>query len=358
MRSSRRAAHIPGLARLLADLPRERTANLAMRWDGGSPNRPGLAAALYRAVSDRERLTSEVQKLDTMTRLVLGRLAASPSGLSVEELGLRLPFADEAIGHALDQLNEIGLAWPLDPPDREHVKVARRWFVPRDLASSVIAATRAAHDLVAAPGPVPPVQRHAGKLERAAVANLRVSPGGEAREHLFAFVDRRAESMTIESDWSPRGFAMRSGVALGVLDRQGSVVRLGPRADQWSKLAPADQTRALARVWLVDDTLSGRVPGRVRAQVVRALRTAQPYEWYDVGSIARVAADQMSEPILPVDGRESPTEYHRPDHVVSRNDVVQAIAGLQWIGVLDVAADARGLTRAVRLTATGLVALA
>src|SRR5438477_3363307 len=44
MRLSRHAAVVPGLARLLADLPRDRIAVLLERWDVGSPDGPGIAA--------------------------------------------------------------------------------------------------------------------------------------------------------------------------------------------------------------------------------------------------------------------------------------------------------------------------
>jgi hypothetical protein len=343
---------------LLADLPRERIAVLAERWGSGSPDRPGIAAALYRTVSDRERLAVEVGKLEAATRLILGRLAASPSGLTLEELGLRLPFTDETIERALELLGELGLAWQIDPAGRELDRSAKRWFVPRDLATSLVVAARASRNPDVAPGPNSPVERPGGRLEPVIVANWRVSPGGEVREYLAALVARPAQSVSLGPESSPPSFARRAGIALGVLDRQGSVVRLGPRAEQWSKLAPADQTRALARLWLVDDTLIRRVPAKVRTQVMRAIKTAEPGEWYDVGSVARVVAEQMSELIGAVGAREIPTDFHRPSYAVTRNEVAQAVVGLHWIGVVDVAGDARGTTRAIRLTVAGAVALA
>src|SRR5262249_47046580 len=141
--------------------------------------------------------------------------------------------------------------------------------------------------------PTPPVsggEGHADRLRPASVANLRVISGGEVRAHLTALAARPSELTPIWAAASSLGFARRAGVALGVLDRRGGVIRLGPRAEQWSNLAPDDQTRALARVWLVNDGLSGGVPAPVRTALARLLKASEPGAWYQVGSVARFVA--------------------------------------------------------------------
>jgi hypothetical protein len=358
MRLPRRAVDVPGLARLLADLPRERLATLLDRWGGGSLDGPGIVAVLYRTMSDRERLAAEVGRLDATARLVLSRLADSPHGLNVSELGRRLPFTDESIESALQSLQEAGLAWRVGATDRQSGDIESNWTVARDLAARLAAAARLTLDTVAGPSQVSPFAPPVIRLEAAAVPASGISVGGAARERLSALVSRPAESSSIGSGEATASFARRAGIALGVLQRRGGMVGLGPRAEQWSKLAPIDQTRALTRLWLVDESVSERVQSPVRVQFVRVLTTGEAGVWYEVWSVARVVAGLISEAANPSEISPSSSDSDRPASVVSRSDLVRAIAVLHWIGVVDVAADNRGVTRAIRLTPNGAAALA
>jgi hypothetical protein len=358
MRLPRRAVDVPGLARLLADLPREQLAVLLDRWGGGSLDSPGIVAVLYRTMSDDERLAAEVGRLDATSRLVLSRLAASQHGMNVSDLGRRLPFTDESIESALQSLQEAGLAWRVGVTDRESGDHERSWAVARDLAARLATAARPTLESVAGPSLEAPIARPVVRLEAAAVPDSGVSLGGVARERLSELVSGPAETSPIGTGESAAGFARRAGITLGVLQRRGSMVGLGPRAEQWSKLATIAQTRALARLWLVDDNVSERVPSPVRAQLVRALATGEAGGWYEVWSVARVVAGLISESVNPSGIGRSSSDSDRPASVVSSSDLARAIAALHWIGVVDVATNNGGVTRAIRLTPIGAAALA
>jgi hypothetical protein len=122
-------------------------------------------------------------------------------------------------------------------------------------------------------------------------------------------------------------------------------------------LEAADQTRALTRLWLVNDGLSGRVPTPIRARLQQVLRTAEAGAWYHVGSVAQVVA-AMDSGSAHLDGDDRASTVANRVGYVTRDDVVQGIAALHWIGVLDAATNRPPTIRAIRLTVAGMVALA
>jgi hypothetical protein len=356
MPTHHRSDRAPGLARLLADLPRERLIALAMQWVGDGPDHPGLGATLYHQMTDPARLSARVASLDDATRLVLARLAVTPTGLSLARLAERLPFDDATIARAFAALEELGLAWRTLAPPREPDDGGERWTVPRDLASSIAAATRPPRIPSSRVAPLSSSDaRSEGSGRALAVPASHVRTGGAARDYLTLLVARSGR--TDGASTSMRQFARQCGLALGVLARNRAVVRLGPRADIWASSSVAEQTRALARIWLVDLTLGVTLSPRARRLLVHAVVAGSDEGWRGIAALTRGVASQLAVANEGAETDRPPTGEATGARRLAREHVERAVGTLAWLGVLDVAIDDLKRPVAARLTAHGRAAL-
>lgn len=350
----RASASRASLARLLQDLPRDQLTALAHAWGIADFGAQSTTAAVYREMVNPESRERVVRGLPEAARLVFSELAAARRALAAAELLRFLPFSEEGIGESLAALERWGLVWRQLHPGREHA-ASPRWFVPFDIAALP---PRARHATKAAAVSENPPRPGAPSLRESPPDPSSIRPSGAASRAISALVDGRRESLPPHPDVGPDvlAFAAHCATALGIAKRDGSRWTPGPRAAAWHDLDSVGRIRALARLWLIDERAPDRVPGRVRRALWQTLRGVEANRWYDLDTLARRVA-WLAAAARPT-SEDQPAELAAPRHSVARRDLDRAISTLAWIGVIAVAARARGRPAALRLTDTGQAALA
>jgi hypothetical protein len=341
---------VPGLARLLGHAPREGLGRLAVAW--GLPDTAGIAA-IYRQMTDGARLLGRIEQLGERERLVFERLLAAPTPLGADALLRQLPFSEEGLERALGGLAAIGLAWRYVAPGEGRVAEGQRWLTPRDLATAVTAERRRMAGKLAAiqpaepgsppeltPTAAPPIVRPAGEVPRL-IDRLRTPS-----DHLAAVAPAAAEVLR---------YARRAGLALGVHQVTGRRLAEGPRAAAWAALDSAGRVRALARWWLVDESL-GTVRSAIRHALWSTLRTAKPDTWYDFNWLARRIAWEAAT-VVPEQVGGTGRGGTGAGAGVTRRDLERGLAALSSLGVVLRGTDPRGRLVAVEVTPEGQRAL-
>lgn len=345
------------LVRLLADLPRERLRELGAAWGVQDPGDRGWIAALYRQMTDVSVGQEVIARLGDDVRLVFRQLARAGRPIAQSELLRALPFSEERIEESLRILETEGLAWKLHSGARDRQPSDREWLVPvelRDAPRPRRPATRrgvlsgASNALPGAPelrvvDKPPPIIRPVARLP-ALVTNLdRIGEGGSGETGLPG-----ADLLQ---------FARHCGEALGVWITNGPSIRAGPRLAAWRQLTSAQRVRALARLWLVDDRSPRHVPVLLRQALWQVLMLADVGTWYDVSSLARRVAWQMT---FVGSGRaDSAGQGHAPDRraVMTRRDLDAAVEVLGWVGVILVGDVSPRRPVAIQITGDGRRAL-
>ena len=162
------------------------------------------------------------------------------------------------------------------------------------------------------------------------------------------------------SSWRPEPlfeYATHCALSLGVIAARGRQFEAGSRAEAWGKLATADKVRALARLWRVDDIVSGGVPVEIRQCLAETLGSFTPLVWFDVDDVSRAVAVARGELATIVSGAESEPSTGRLT-TISRRDVERGLISLTWLGVAEVSVDARERPVAVCVSEVGQRALA
>lgn len=319
MSPDRRLPHHPGLARLIADLPREQLVRLARAWDVDA-GEGALAARLYRRMTDGEAMRARLNSLSPTARLILPHLAASEAPQGTAEILRRVPLAESDVPDALAYLEELGFIWRVAIPERG--ADGPLWQVPRDLQrvlrfspprrlnrGTENGATGKTGPDVPRPRPPPPQVVTGGQLPRL------VSDWHLARE-----IPRAA---------ALRALADHCGLALGVWVRARRITKPGPRFAIWHSIDDAQRTEALARLWIVDDDAPQLVGALARDAFWRALLQIEPQTWYDFDDVARfvgglAAADRGA------------------DYKIGRGEIERAATVLRWIGLARLGRDRVG----------------
>lgn len=343
------------VARLLADLPRERLVVLAESWKVADPG-GGWIAAIYRQMTDPRMRREVVARLPDAVQLVFTTLAAARRPLTRDEILRSLPFSEEDVERSLATLDGCGLVWRDTPAGRESTYANRRWFVPLELCEKDPPKRSAARPSRLADGvrsAAPP------ELEAAAAIPATIRPFGivpRAISVLDDLVTHRAPlppGLTADA----LAYARHCGTALGVWTRTSRGLEAGLRAEDWRRLGLAEQIRAVARLWLVDERAPRRSPEQVRRALWEALRLSDPAVWYDLNSLARrvawlasVAGGRTSE--------DRPVPPREPGTGISRRDLESAVEVLGWIGLAAVGDDGTGRPVAICLGKHGPSALA
>jgi hypothetical protein len=125
---------IPGLARLLADAPREKRLALARRWGLGDAVGSGQ---LYRRMTENAAVQAAVAGLDRRARLVFDRLGTAAAPRDRDRLLQSLPLSEDALDTALASLEALGLAWRLRAPGEAARAAGPGWLVPRDVIGAL-----------------------------------------------------------------------------------------------------------------------------------------------------------------------------------------------------------------------------
>lgn len=357
----RRTADIPGLARLLADVPRDRRVALAASWDAGSPDQPGFIAALYRSMTDRGKVGGALDRCSEIERRLFASLLAVADGRTPVDLASQLPFSDQAILDGLHSLEERGLVWKVAAPGRGQDADGARWAVPRDLATNLGPEWRASRG--ARNAEVVGLAYHATSLaprvDRLTLPAEALPTAGSMRRLLMSLVDGdaiREEATSIGA--RAESIAWSWGVALGILTQKGRSISPGARAAIWKGLNASDQTRALARLWLVNSSVSTDVPMAARSAMAVVLAALEEDVWYGFDSFARVVASRIAERpgLNPPDDSTSPPLT--PGRLLRRAELERAIETLSAIGVVEFATDERHRPVALRKSPAGKYALA
>ncbi len=380
---------IPGLARLLADLPRERLLALATTWQIDPPDQPGVIAALYRRLTDPIALGQEVGRLPEVEAFLFDRLRAKEQPVTRSELLRVLPFAEETLAQALASLDRRGLIWLVQGAPGARAAGEARWTVARDVRLALNAkppVARAGQPRATAPadGELRPSTRRPSRIaESGMVLHLvegfwKLPPGITAGMPPFTPVrGRRIGGIpptsppggAMASRGSPpgasfldscdeprlRAYAWRCAVGLGVLVCSEGCVVPGPRSDAWQRLGASGQVRALARFWLVDDEAPLLVPAHVRQGLWKVLRRTEVATWYDLDVIARwVARGVAPSPTA----RLTADREVAPSHSgLARRDLVRGLELLSGFGVVELGLDPAGRPILVRVTGPGREAL-
>jgi hypothetical protein len=359
MTEARRAqSHSIYLARLLADVPRERRPALGQLWGLKEPDERGWVAALYRQMTDVGIRQDVVARLSDAERLVFEKFVLARKPLSRAALLRALPFSEESIESSLSTLQTYGLVWKHRLPGREQLLDGQYWFVPLEMCDHSPprqpptdvrrSADPKSESLPSAPG--------LRVLDQAPTVVLSAGAALQAITVLDS-ADERSEIATDEREFDLWTYAEHCGVALGVWTRDKRGLKVGPRIEAWRRLSIAERTRAVARLWLVDEKSPFRVPGNVRRAFWATLRSVDANTWYDLNSLARYVAWRASS--RSGRAREARATESQVDagHAISRRDLETAVRLLRWIGVLAVADDARGRPLAIQLTKDGQGAL-
>jgi hypothetical protein len=352
---------VPGLARLLADVPRDRLIALATRWGVDRPDQPGVVAALYHRMTESGVVFRVLAELAESERLAFERLRSKPRGASQADLLRALPFSEGGLATLLRALEARGLVWKLAPGGRDEAAVGVRWLVARDLAAVAeprpwVQRGRSAPAVARASSPLSPLPT---------MAPLPKAPGNPIEsDRVVRVVDKLAE--VASGPLTPTGrrgdpvvedYATHCATALGVISANGHRFEGGPRRDAWIRLAHVDKVRALARLWRVDEGAPIPVREAVRQCLVETLAAAACNAWYDVDDVARaVAAARGGQTASPTFAE--PEQLTGPSPTVSRRDVERGLIALAWLGVVDLAVDARERPVAVRVGEAGRHALA
>ncbi len=357
----RRTADVPGLARLLADAPRDRKVVLAEIWGIGSPDQPGAMATLYRHMTDRGRLAQLLEGSPETERLLFRRLVGASSGRTVIDLADRLPFSDEAIRDGLRWLEYRGLVWKVAAAGRENVADGARWAIPRDIASSIGSEWR--HSRASAMTTETQTESDSpsfgARVDRFTLGLEKINVAGASRDTLFALVAGAiAGGISLSGRSRIQDHALSCGAALGILERRGRSVNPGARAARWHVLETPEQTRALARLWQVDPKVSGDLPAPLRSALLRLLGELDENVWYRLDSLARIVASQSVKIATPESSAVADALSRSPGRSLSRRDLDRAVETLGLIGVLDVALDRQDRLVAVRLSSLGVYPLA
>ncbi|MGH2460853.1 MAG: hypothetical protein ACRDIY_18510, partial [Chloroflexota bacterium] len=321
------------------------------------PGATGRIAALYRRMTDPGERASVVSRFPDATRLVFTTLAQARRPLTAPEIGRALPFAEEAIDRSLATIEATGLAWRVVASGRERATGERRWFVPRELCdrpakaqgraagrgtSGVSAATLQPPEPGVFAGP-PPVARSPGVVATA-ISALLVSLGS----------GRAAAGPALPG--GALAYAEHCGGSLGVLTRRRAGLVEGPRADAWRQSAPAEQVRALARLWLVDEQADRDVPEWIRRRLWDIVKRLDQAVWYDLSSVAAAMAWRATINDRPHDASadQAGADSRR---WLARRQVDRAIEVLGWIGVITLGDDGRGRPVAIQIAEPGKFAV-
>lgn len=346
------------VARLLTDLPRERLIALETVWGLDHSSVGAGIAALYRRMTDARLRDEAIARLPDATRLVFPILAKARKPLTLSQIGRAVPFSEDDIERSLTALEATGLVWRSLTTGRDRSPGERRWFVPLEMCDRPSAARpRATHDRTSdgdqeathSPEPrplaTPPKFVGASDFVAPVISALLGSIGG--RPTL-----RPSIPVAVLS------YAEHCGIALGVLKRWHEDIVAGPRADAWRQAGPADQRRALARLWLVDERSHRDVPAWVRRRLWDVLKTVDRSAWYDLSSVARRMAWRAAA--TGASTGEATIDQTRPSSkgLITRRDVDQAVEVLGWIGVLTIGTDGQGRPIAIRVGEYGEFAVA
>lgn len=356
----KRLTSIPGLASLLADAPRERLVQLAGIWALASSVGPGLAAALYHQMTNREAIDVVLRGLGEATRLALTSLVARSGPTRRSTVARLVPFAEGDLDAILARLEETGLTWRLQSLRQTNEFLEVWWIVPRDISrvlragSSGTAATRPPSDqpsrelamvpshghvlttLVSEPYAIEPIESAAGIIDRVL-----------AGETLLAIMSEAHPERVRD--------AAHLGIAMGVLEAQGRVVLPGPRSGAWRILVEPERIRALTRMWAVDDTGSKSVPAPVRRGVISALLTGDAGRWYDANSLARLTAGLVAS-VRPV-ATSLPDRGPVGSLTIDRASVDRAIISLAVVGAISITLDRRERPTSFCLSPAGFQAI-
>ena len=341
---------VPGLARLLGRLPREGLEKLAAAW--GLADTAGIAA-IYRQMTDGAALLDRIGQLGERERLVFERLLAAPTPLGDDALLRQLPFSEEGLERALGGLAALGLAWRYVTPGEGRVAEGQRWLMPRDLASAVNAERRRAAGKLAAARPAEPGSPP--ELTPVAAPPI-VRPSGEVPgliDQLRTPSDRLAAAAPSAAE--VLRYARQAGLALGVYQMTGRRLVEGPRAAAWTALDRSGRVRALARWWLVDESL-GTVRSAIRHAIWATLRMAEPDTWYDFNQLARRIAWEAAA-VSPERVGGAGGGGTGAGAGVTRRDLERGFAALASLGVVRRGTDPRGRLVAVQVTPEGQRAL-
>jgi hypothetical protein len=353
---TKRLTLVPGLASMLADVPRDRLTSLARVWDVPDPENPGTADALYHRMTDPEAIDAVQTPLGEYARLVFRRLAKRSGPTRRSTLAEIVPFADDVVDDILLNLGNVGLVWPIQPPGRVGEVAEVWWFVPSDLARA--SRTNRPRDRAT---PQPAGHETAGSRvlpsHEAGLTPLESAPVEATPFAATSVLDRVLAGeaiLGIMSDLDAERVrdVVHLGLALGVLEAHGRNVTPGDRSAAWVALDGPGRIRALTRIWSVDEADSWAVPAVIRRAVIAVLQSCEPGTWYDANEVARLVAVQTGLALA-----RALENAQRSRAGINRSTVDRALVALGVIGTISIALDERDRPTALRLTDAGTVAI-
>lgn len=346
------------VARLLADLPSERLSALETAWGLDRSSAIGRIAALYRRMTDPGGRADVVSRFPDATRLVFVTLAKARKPLTPNEIGRVLPFSDEDIDRSLAALEATGLSWRAAAIGRDRSSGEGRWFVPLEMCDRPTK-TRPRFVGNGTSGESEAALQPPG-LRVLAVSPRVVRASGIVALAISALLDSIVDRATpgAVAPAAALSYAEHCGITLGVLTRHRAGFVEGSRADAWRQARPAEQIRALARLWLVDGRSGHDVPEWVRRRIWDVLKGVDRSAWYDLSSVAGRMAWRLAA--IGTNAGEATADRIGPDprRLMTRRQVDGAIEALGWIGVIAIGDDERGRPIAIRLGEHGEFALA
>jgi hypothetical protein len=306
-------------------------------------------------MTDRELLERVVAELSRVELMLFSRLSTSIDGARNADLAGHMPFSDDVIESGLLALADRGLVWKILGSDHD----GPRWLVPRDIASCLAPKWRRSRAPAAVNRAGDGASAASGTIDRIAVDPASVRSAGVGRDTLTALVSGERHSAEARlGDIRVKLFAQRYGVGLGVLEPTGRGIGAGPRFGQWRGLDLAGQTRAMARLWLVDESGLNNLSTGTRFCLAGLIATLDSDVWYVVDSLARQVVLRVSQSAARDADAAVEKVWGPPGRSIRRDDLDRAIEDLGWIGVVDCAFGLRDRPQAIRLSTVGRSSLA